>query len=142
LRILGIDYGDSNIGLALSDPLGYTAQGLDTVKNKSDKNAAKKIIEVIEHRGVEKVVIGYPKNMNGTIGARGQKTDEFIGIMQEYMNKNDVLKKIQIIKWDERLTTKAALRHMNETNVNKNKKKKIVDQIAAVYILQGYLDSI
>jgi len=136
MRILGIDYGDSRIGLAISDPFGWTAQGLETLSSKNGlKDPLERIKEIITQYGVEKIVIGYPLNMDGTEGARTEKTNEFI-------DKLSKLADIEIVKWDERLTTVAAQRTMTETGVKTSKKKGIVDQIAAVYILQGYLDHI
>lgn len=136
MRILGVDYGDSRIGLALSDPLGWTAQGLETLKNPGNlQKAAEKINEVAKKYQVQKIVVGFPRNMNGTIGPRGEKTQEFISVLSK-------LTGMEIIKWDERLTTVAANRTMHEMNTRTSRKKSLVDRIAAVYILQGYLDSI
>jgi putative Holliday junction resolvase len=136
MRILGIDYGDSRIGLAISDPFGWTAQGITSVHLKNGFNAAmSEILKVIEEYKVEKIVVGMPKNMNGTIGPRGEKTEEFIKAI-------DGKTGLPIIKWDERLTTVAANRTMHELGTKTAKKKGLVDKIAAVYILQGYLDSI
>ncbi len=136
MRILGIDYGDSRIGLAVSDPFGWTAQGITTVNLKNGfKAALEEILKVIEEYKVEKIVVGMPKNMNGTIGPRGEKTEEFIKTLEEKTG-------LSIIKWDERLTTVAANRTMHELGTKTSKKKGLVDKIAAVYILQGYLDSI
>lgn len=136
MRILGIDYGDSRIGLAVSDPFGWTAQGITTVNLKNGfKAALGEILKAIEEYKVEKIVVGMPKNMNGTIGPRGEKTQEFIKTLEEKTG-------LSIIKWDERLTTVAANRTMHELGTKTSKKKGLVDKIAAVYILQGYLDSI
>lgn len=136
MRILGIDYGDSRIGLAVSDPFGWTAQGITTVNLKNGfKAALEEILKVVEEYKVEKIVVGMPKNMNGTIGPRGEKTEEFIKTLVEKTG-------LSIVKWDERLTTVAANRTMHELGTKTSKKKGLVDKIAAVYILQGYLDSI
>ncbi len=136
MRIIGIDYGDSRIGIAVSDPLGWTAQGLETINWKADiERPIERILELINSYGAKKVIVGFPKNMNGTIGPRGEKTNEFIELLKSR------LEDIQIIKWDERLSTVSANRTMHELGVKKSKKKQVVDQIAAVYILQGYLDS-
>jgi putative holliday junction resolvase len=135
MRILGIDYGDSRIGVAVSDPFGWTAQGIDTIHLKGNlDNAILKIDEIVKKYNVEEIVVGFPKNMNGTIGPRGEKTIEFIEILKKTVN-------LKIEKWDERLTTVAANRAMHEMGVKTSKKKGIVDQIAAVYILQSFLDS-
>lgn len=135
MRILGIDYGDSRIGIAVSDPFGWTAQGVETVNHKGNLHrAVDRICELAKQYGAEKIVVGFPKNMNGTVGPRGEKTQEFIDFIAKKLD-------IEIIKWDERLTTVAANRTMHELGTKTSKKKGIVDQIAAVYILQGYLDS-
>lgn len=136
MRIMGIDFGDSRIGIALSDPLGITAQAYETIKWSHDLNKPlDRIQQIIKENSVTKIVVGFPKNMNGTIGPRGEKTIEFIDLLSE-------LTGLEIIKWDERLTTVAANRTMHELGTKTSKKKKLVDQIAAVLILQGYLDSI
>lgn len=137
MRIMGIDYGDSRIGIAVSDPLGWTAQGVETISWKDDLSVPLlRIAELAEQYEVGKIIVGFPRNMNGTLGVRAEKTLEFIECL-----KNKV-EKAEIVKWDERLTTVAANRTMHEMGVKKSKKKLYVDQIAAVYILQGYLDSI
>jgi putative Holliday junction resolvase len=136
MRILGIDYGDSRIGIAVSDPFGWTAQGVETIKwHESLKSPIERIQQLIKEYNIESIVVGFPLNMNGTIGPRGDKTQEFIERLQKATS-------LEIIKRDERLTTVAANRMMHETGVKTSKKKGIVDQIAAVYILQNYLDSI
>ncbi|HHV29212.1 Holliday junction resolvase RuvX [Acetivibrio mesophilus] len=136
MRIMGIDYGDSRIGIAISDPLGWTAQALETISWKTDVEVPiKRISELIEDYEIKTVIIGFPKNMDGTVGVRGEKTIEFVELLTQRV------KDIEVIKWDERLTTVAANRTMHEMGVKKSKKKLVVDQIAAVYILQGYLDS-
>lgn len=136
MRIMGIDYGDSRIGIAVSDPFGWTAQGVETINIKGNiKNSIGRIGELIKQYSVERLVVGFPRNMNGTVGPRGEKTEEFIAKLKEMYG-------IEIIKWDERLTTVAANRTMHEMGVKTSRKKQVVDQIAAVYILQGYLDSI
>ncbi|AUG58241.1 MAG TPA: Holliday junction resolvase RuvX [Ruminiclostridium sp.] len=136
MRIMGIDYGDSRIGIAISDALMYTAQGIETIKwSRGIEEPLKRISELVEEYKVNKIVLGFPKNMNGTVGPRGEKTIEFARLLEESIEG------IEVILWDERLTTVAANRAMREIGVKKNNKKKLVDQIAAVYILQGYLDS-
>lgn len=134
MRVLGIDYGDSRIGVAVSDPMGWTAQGLETVKSKDGmKKALTRILEIINQYEVKDIVIGYPLNMNGTKGPRAEKTEGFIQKLLEFGEYN-------IIKWDERLTTISAHRAMNELGVKASNKKNIVDTMSAVFILQGYLD--
>ena len=137
MRILGIDYGDSRIGVAISDPMGWTAQAVETIKwDKDVTQPIKRIKELVQSYDVDRIIVGLPKNMNGSIGFRGEKTLEFIEEIGKYIEDK------QIIKWDERLTTVSANRTMQELGVKTSKKKSVVDQIAAVYILQGYLDSI
>lgn len=134
MRILGIDYGDSRIGIAVSDPMGWTAQGLETIKSKdSMKKAIERIFQIINEYQVADIVIGYPLNMNGTKGPRTERTEEFI-------KKISGLGEFNIIKWDERLTTVSAHRTMNELGIKASNKKNIVDTMSAVFILQGYLD--
>lgn len=135
MRILGLDYGDSRVGVAISDPMGWTAQGLETIAEKSQKKVIERIVEIINEYKVEKIVVGFPKNMNGTIGSRGELTLEFIEKLQKHVE-------VEIVQWDERLTTVAAHRTLNETNLRGTKRKKVIDTVAASYILQGYLDSI
>ena len=136
MRIIGVDYGDSRIGIAVSDPMGWTAQGLETIVWHGDvARPAERITKLAADYKAEKIVVGFPKNMNGTIGPRGEKTQEFIDLLATMTNVN-------IIKWDERLSTVSANRTMHEIGIKTSKKRKVVDQIAAVFILQGYLDSI
>jgi len=137
MRILGIDYGDSRIGIAVSDPLEITANGLETIISKGNfNNAIKKVIEICGSYEVKTIVVGYPRNMNGTLGPRAEITDRFISILHENYMCAD------IVKWDERLTSVAAHRIMRETGLKTKKKGKgIVDKIAAELILQSYLDS-
>lgn len=143
MRIMGIDYGDSRIGVAISDPFGWTAQGIETIKWSGNLQVPlKRINELVDEYGVTRIVVGFPINMNGTIGPRGQKTIEFIEALDKYINGHKPSKKADIIKWDERLTTVAAQRIMHETGVKTSRKKAVVDTIAAVYMLQGYLDSL
>lgn len=135
MRIMGIDYGDSRIGVAVSDPMGWTAQGLETIERKGTvEQAAEKIKQLVEQYGVERIVIGLPRNMNGTIGPSGEKAIEFGDVLARITG-------IEVVRWDERLTTVAANRLMHEVGMKTSKKKKSVDRIAAVFILQGYLDS-
>jgi putative Holliday junction resolvase len=135
MRILGIDYGDSRVGIAISDPMGWTAQGLETVRNQSMSNVINRIIELIKEYEIKKIVIGFPKNMNGSVGPRGELTLSFVEELKKEVN-------IDIVLWDERLTTVAAHKVLNETNVRGKKRKQVVDTVAATYILQGYLDSL
>ena len=137
MRIMGIDYGDARIGIAVSDPFGWTAQGLETIYWKDDLNLPiDKISKLVKEYGIKKIIVGYPVNMDGSVGERALKTEEFISLLSEKVGD------VSIIKWDERLTTVAAHRILSEAGVKASKRKKSVDRIAAVYILQGYLDSI
>jgi putative Holliday junction resolvase len=139
---MGIDYGDSRIGIAVSDPFGWIALGLDTISNQGSlSKVIEKILTLAQENKVEKIIIGYPKNMNGTIGPRGEKTLEFINLLDKAINFGAECP-VELIKWDERLTTVAANRAMHEMGTKISKKKALVDKIAATYILQGYLDSI
>ncbi len=135
-RIIGIDYGDSRIGLSLSDPFGWTAQALCVVDGKQGvKKAAAEIAAVVEKNGADKIVVGYPLNMNGTLGVRIHRTERFI---EEFSN---IKPDIEVVKWDERLSTVAADRAMREMGISQ-RQKGVSDKLAAVFILQGYLESI
>ena len=137
MRILGIDYGDARTGVAITDPLNITVQGLETIYNNgSDKTILKRIDEILEQYEVDTIVIGKPINMNGTSSNRTEITEKFIHKLKCKYNKL----KIEII--DERLTTVAAHKTMNFLDINKNKKRNIVDTISAVYILETYLNKI
>ena len=134
-RILGIDYGDVRVGLAISDELGFTAQGLETlVINRSDKNFLNGIRKIVSEYKVEEVVIGYPKNMDGTPSEKTRKIDELIPKLEAIG--------LKVHKWDERLTTVSAYKTMRELNISQKNKNKVADKLAAVYILEGYLNSI
>lgn len=134
MRTLGIDYGDARVGIAITDPLGYTAQGLETIHyNGNDKIVLKRLEEIINQYEVDSIAIGIPINMNGTKTERVEITEKFIHKLQCKFNK------IKITRIDERLTTVAAHKTMNLLNINKYKKKNIVDTISAVYILESYM---
>lgn len=135
MRILGIDYGDARVGVAVSDELGFTAQGVGTVKNKGMKNLIAELSSIIEQYKPQKIVVGLPKNMDGTVGFRGEATYEFVDeLKQAYQG--------EIIYQDERLTTVGASRFLNETNTRGKKRKNVVDTVAACLILENYLNSI
>lgn len=137
MRILGIDYGDSRTGIAITDSLNITAQGLETINNKgSDKIILKRLDEIFAQYQIDTIVIGRPINMNGTESDRTEITDKFIHKLKCKYNKM----KIETI--DERLTTVAAHKTMNLLEINKYKKKNLVDTISAVYILETYLSRI
>lgn len=135
MRILGLDVGDKTIGVAISDPLGYTAQGVKTIIRKNKKVDIEELIRLCSEYTVDTIVVGFPKNMNGTVGPQGEKVLKFCEIIKENIE-------LPIKMWDERLTTVAANRAMLEADLSRAKRKKIVDKIASTYILQGYLDSI
>ena len=135
MRIMGIDYGEVRTGIAISDELCITAQGLETItSNGNDKVILKRLAELFEQYDVDKIVIGNPINLNGSESERSKETEKFIHKLKSRFNDK------QIIKIDERLTTVEAHRTMNFLGVKNRKKKEIVDTIAAVYILEGYID--
>ena len=137
MRILGIDYGEARTGLAITDELKITAQGLETVHSEgNDKILLKKIDEILEKYEVDTIVIGMPYNMNGTKSERMEITEKFIHKLKCKYNK------LKIDYIDERLTTVAAHKTMNFLNINKHKKRNIVDTISAVYILETYLEKL
>lgn len=137
MRIMGLDFGSRTTGVAVSDPLGITAQGVETIVRK-DKNKLRqtcaRIEELIKEYEIEEIVLGYPKNMNNTAGERAEKTEVFKAMLERRTGK-------PVILWDERLTTIAAERVLMESGVRRENRKAVVDKIAAVLILQGYLDS-
>lgn len=135
MRILGIDYGDARVGVAVSDIMGWTAQGVGTLKNRGNENLLSELEPILKQYAPEKIVLGLPKNMDGTLGFRAEATYEFA----------EELKKIysgEIIYWDERLTTVGATRFLNETNTRGKARKNIIDTVSACLILEGYLASI
>jgi len=135
MRILGVDFGDSRTGYAISDPLGFGATTLDACKEKNMVKVADQTASLAKELGAELIILGFPKNMNGTIGPRGEKTQAFAKMLEERLD-------IPVKLWDERLTTVSAHNLMNETNVRGKKRKNSVDSISAAYLLQSYLDSI
>lgn len=135
MRILGLDVGKKTIGVAVSDPLGFTAQGLTTIRRTKKEQDIQEIKKFCDEYEADIIVIGLPKNMNGTIGPSGEITMAFGKLIQEELN-------VEIKYWDERLTTVAAQKAMLEADLSRSKRKKIVDKVASTYILQGYLDLI
>ncbi len=138
MRIMGLDFGSKTVGVAISDELGLTAQGKEIVRREREnklRQTCARIEELIVEYGVERIVMGLPKNMDGSEGERVEKTKEF----QEMLERRTGL---EVVLWDERLTTVAADRYMSEAGIRGAKRKELVDEIAAVFILQGYLDSI
>lgn len=137
MRIMGLDFGSRTTGVAVSDPLGITAQGVETIVRKDEnklRQTCARIEELIKEYEIEEIVLGYPKNMNNTAGERAEKTEAFKTMLERRTGK-------PVILWDERLTTIAAERVLMESGVRRENRKAVVDKIAAVLILQGYLDS-
>lgn len=137
MRIMGLDYGSKTVGVAISDALQLTAQGIETIERKEENKLRKtlaRIEELAKEYEVEKIVIGLPKHMNNTIGERAEKSLE----LKEKLERRTGL---PVVMWDERLTTVMAERVLIESNVRREKRKQYIDKIAAVFILQGYLDS-
>ncbi len=132
MRILGIDYGDARVGVAVSDLLGMTAQGVKTIKNTGIKHLLTEINEVLTEYKPEKIVIGLPKNMDGSEGFRAEATYKFA-------KKLETVYDGEIIFWDERLSSVGAARYLNETNTRGKKRKNVLDTVAACIILEGYL---
>lgn len=138
MRIIGLDYGSSTIGVAISDELQLTAQGIETIHRKKENHLRKslaRIEELINEYGVNLIVLGYPKNMNNTIGERAIKTEEFAKKLEDRTE-------LEVVLWDERLTTVMAKQTLISGDVRRENRGKIVDKLAAVFILQNYLDFI
>lgn len=137
MRVMGLDYGSKTIGVAISDPLGLTAQGIEIIRREEEnklRKSLRRIEELIKEYQVEEIVLGFPKNMNNTIGERAEKSLQ----LKETLERRC---KLPVIIWDERLTTVEANRTLMESKVRRENRSKYVDMIAAVFILQGYLDS-
>ena len=136
-RIMGLDFGSKTVGVAVSDGLGLTAQGVEIIRRTSEnklRQTLARIESLIGEYEVGKIVLGFPKNMNNTIGERAEKTLAFKELLERRTG-------LPIVRWDERLTTVAADRVLIEAGVRRENRKGYVDEIAAVFILQGYLDS-
>lgn len=137
MRIMGLDYGSKTVGVAVSDPLGITAQGVEIIRREKEsklRQTLARIEALIKEYQVDTIVLGFPKNMNNTIGDRAEKSLAF----KEMLEKRTGL---TVVMWDERLTTVEANRTLIEGKVRREDRSKYVDMLAAVYILQGYLDS-
>ena len=132
MRIMGLDYGSKTVGVAVSDPLGITAQGVETICRKDENKLRKTLIEEYQ---VTKIVLGLPKHMNNDIGDRAEKSMAFGEMLKRRTG-------LEVVMWDERLTTVEAERTLIENKVRREDRKKYIDKIAAVFILQGYLDSL
>lgn len=136
MRILALDVGDKTIGVAASDLLLLTAQGVEVIRRTSMEKDFAKLDEIVKQYEVETILIGLPKNMNGTIGPRGELMKEFASKIAEAFPHT------KVHLWDERLSTVAAQKALISANVSRTKRKKVIDKMAAVFILQGYLDSL
>ncbi|MGI6584418.1 MAG: Holliday junction resolvase RuvX [Gracilibacteraceae bacterium] len=135
MRIMGLDLGDATIGVAVSDELGMIAHGITTIRRKSIKYDIDCLKNIICEKDIKRIIVGLPKNMNNTIGPRGEKTIEFVRILKQSFPG------IEVEMWDERLTTCAAERTLLEADVRRKDRKKVIDKLAAVLILQCYLDN-
>jgi putative holliday junction resolvase len=136
MRVLGLDLGTKTLGVAVSDELGWTAQGVETIKidEEQEKFGLERLREIIQEYDVETIVLGFPKNMNGTIGPRGEASKRFAELLKQQFS-------LPVILWDERLSTMAAERMLIAADVSRKKRKQVIDKMAAVMILQSYLDS-
>ena len=136
MRIMGLDVGTKTVGVAISDALGWTAQGIETIKINEELGefGIERIKELVKEYAVTEFVVGFPKNMNNTVGPRGEASENFKKLLEETFN-------FPVKLWDERLTTMAAERMLIEADVSRKKRKLVIDKMAAVMILQGYLNS-
>ena len=134
MRIIGLDVGDRTIGVAVSDEMGWTAQGLTTIRRSNIERDLAAIKEYVNTYNAEEVVIGLPKNMDGSLGKRANLVLEFVDFLKGKLS-------IPITTWDERLSTVAVTKVLLEADMSRKKRKRVVDKLAAIYILQGYLDS-
>jgi putative Holliday junction resolvase len=133
-RILGLDVGEKTIGVAVSDEMGWTAQGVETIRRESREKDLARLQELIAQFQIGEIVVGLPKNMNGTIGPRGESCQAFASLLADRTS-------LPVHLWDERLTTMAAERMLIAADVSRQKRKKVIDKMAATLILQGYLDA-
>ncbi|UOQ46297.1 Holliday junction resolvase RuvX [Halobacillus salinarum] len=136
MKKIGLDVGEKTIGIAISDALGWTAQGIKTLywEEPDYGTAEQPLREIIQANEVTEAVVGFPKNMNGTIGPRGEASQDFAAWLEKEFN-------MPVQLWDERLTTMAAERVLIDADVSRKKRKKVIDKMAAVMILQSYLDA-
>ncbi len=132
MRMMALDLGSKTIGVAVSDELGMTAQGLKTIKRKTMKEDLVELLRIIDQYGIERIVIGLPKNMNGTLGEQAEKVIHWVDRI-----KGEI--PVPIETWDERFSTVEASRRLLEADVSRKKRKRVIDKLAAVIILQGYL---
>ncbi|EON71846.1 Holliday junction resolvase RuvX [Lysinibacillus sphaericus] len=136
MRIMGLDVGSKTVGVAISDALGWTAQGIETVKIDEANGVfgIDRLAELVKEYTITEFVVGFPKNMNNTVGPRGEASENYKKLLEETFS-------LPVKLWDERLTTMAAERMLIEADVSRKKRKQVIDKMAAVMILQGYLDS-
>ncbi|WJY28540.1 MULTISPECIES: Holliday junction resolvase RuvX [Sporosarcina] len=136
MKVMGLDVGSKTVGVAVSDAMGWTAQGIETIKiDESIGNfGMKRIKELVKEHDISSFVVGYPKNMNNTAGPRAEASERYAKALEEKFG-------LPAILWDERMTTMAAERMLIEADVSRKKRKTVIDKMAAVMILQGYLDS-
>ncbi len=137
MRIMGLDFGSKTVGVAVCDPLGFTAQGLETITRKEEnklRHTCQRIETLIQEYEITSIILGYPKNMDDSIGERAQKTEEFKKMLERRTG-------LSVILWDERLTTVEADQILRESGVPKTERKKVIDKVAAEIILQSYLDN-
>jgi putative Holliday junction resolvase len=133
MRTMGLDVGTHTIGVAISDELGITAQGLKTLKRRSMEDDLKEIATMIGQFEIEKIVVGLPKNMDGTLGKQAEFVLKWIKVLMDKIQ-------VPVVTWDERLSTVGASKILLEADLSRRKRKKVIDKLAAVLILQGYLD--
>lgn len=139
MRILGLDFGDKTIGVAMSDPMGWTAQGLEVIRRDNPteyKKSMARLAEIVSEYEVDTIILGYPKNLDNSEGERCEKTKAFAERMERRFTK------VEVKLWDERFSTIAAERFLREADLSAQKRKSVIDKMAAVHILQGYLDSL
>lgn len=135
MRKMSLDVGTRTIGIAVSDLMGMIANGVETVRRTSEEKDYERIAQLIKEHEVDTLVVGYPKNMNGTIGERAQACEAMAHKLE------DMFPEVKVVLWDERLSTVAAEKVLVDADMRRNKRKKIIDMMAAVVILQNYLDS-
>jgi putative Holliday junction resolvase len=133
VRLLGLDVGEKTIGVAVSDPLGLTAQGVEVIKRQGRERDLERLQELVQTFGIGTIVMGLPKNMDGSLGKQAEKVKILAALVQERLD-------LPVVLWDERLTTVAAERALLEADLSRGRRRKVIDKMAAVLILQGYLD--
>ena len=135
MRIMGLDVGSRTVGVAISDAFGWTAQGIETIKihEESSEFGLERIDELVKEHNVTEFVVGFPKNMNNSIGPRAEASEQYAQLLTEKYH-------FPVTLWDERLTTMAAERMLIDADVTRKKRKLVIDKMAAVMILQGFLD--